>query len=59
MSHNEILAYRLLAERCDRPAWDVLAQRGESLMADARDEHARADLLCAFMLHLYPDGADA
>jgi hypothetical protein len=47
--------YRLIDLR-EGAAWDVVAHRGDSVLADARDRHASEDLLCALMLRLYPDG---
>jgi hypothetical protein len=38
-------------------AWDVVAHRGDSVLADARDRHSREDLLCALLLQLYPNGS--
>ena len=47
--------YRLTDLR-EGAAWEVVAQRGTSLLADARDRHTREDLLCGLLLRLYPDG---
>jgi hypothetical protein len=47
--------YRLTDMR-EGAAWDVVAHRGPSLLADARDRHATEDLLCALLLKLYPNG---
>jgi hypothetical protein len=56
MSHDPHTTYRFLQDTPERPAWDVVAQRGDALLADAEDGHMRQDLLCALMLGLYPSG---
>lgn len=48
--------YRLTDMR-EGAAWDVVAHRGDSVLADARDRHSREDLLCALLLQLYPNGS--
>jgi hypothetical protein len=48
--------YKLLNPLPEAPAWDVVAQRGYSMLADARDQHVSGDLLCALLLALFPAG---
>jgi hypothetical protein len=57
MSKDPHTTYRFLQATPERPAWDVLAQRGDSVLADGRDSHMRQDLLCALLLGLYPAGS--
>jgi hypothetical protein len=56
MSKHPHTAYRFLQATPERPAWGVIAQRGDCLLADARDGHMAQDLLCALMIGLYPGG---
>jgi hypothetical protein len=53
---GESRSYKLLAPLPEAPAWDVVAQRGDAMLVDARDSQVRSDLLCALLLALFPAG---
>ena len=53
---GESRAYKLLAPLPEAPAWDVVAQRGTSMVKDACDPQVRSDLLCALLIALFPAG---